>query len=300
MSASNEGVKIDIALASYNGSKYIEAQLESILNQSHTNLSLIISDDGSTDNTVDIILEVSKKDSRVKLVNKSRVGGVVNNFNCCLSFCDANYIMLSDQDDIWLPDKIENMLFLLLKEEREIGNDSPMLCYSDLKLVDSELNLLAESFYKANNLNPFLNQDLRYLTWRSSIYGCTCIFNQACLKQALPFPAGIPMHDHWLGLVALNNGKLSYHDVPTILYRQHSNNVVGGDGFNSTIWSKLKKIKKLFKSVENSCYGSSIMQANIAYKKKRFKFIIYNVLPFFYEKPLYSIVYTYHFLFKSK
>lgn len=147
-----KNVLVDIVLASYNGEKYISEQLDSILNQSHKNIQLYISDDGSSDTTVNIINEYVRKDSRVHLINMERVGGVIKNFETALEYTTANYIMLSDQDDFWEYNKIEKQLNAMLTEERKAGNVA-VLGYTDLALVDDKLQPISGSFYRAAGLN---------------------------------------------------------------------------------------------------------------------------------------------------
>jgi len=297
MACNFDNFKVDIILASYNGSTFIEEQLYSILSQTHNNFSVIISDDGSTDDTVEKILRIANEDDRVKLVNKERVGGVAKNFNKALSFSDADYVMLSDQDDVWCQNKIELMLSFLIKHEEQLGAKSPVLCYSDLILVDQDCNVIANSFYKVNKYNPIHNQDVHFLSWRSTIYGCTCIFNKSCATLAYPFPNGIPMHDHWLALVALKFGGLYFLDNPTILYRQHSNNVVGGAAFNKSLFMKLKKTKKLIAGIKIAQQGSLVLRAWLGDERGKIKFFGECIWPYFHEKKLYSSIFTFFHFF---
>lgn len=180
--------KIDIALATYNGSPFLSEQLDSILNQTHTDISVLCSDDGSKDDTVLKVKNSAKLDNRIHVCNTKRVGGTVLNFEKALEFTQSEYIMLSDQDDVWLPHKIDNMLSFIIEKENELGSESPILCFSDLTLVNESLNVIAGSFYKANKFDPLNNTQEEFLLWRSTVYGCSCIFNKACLKMALPFP----------------------------------------------------------------------------------------------------------------
>ncbi len=289
--------KIDIALATYNGSPFLSEQLYSILNQTHTDISVLCSDDGSKDDTVLKVKNSAKLDNRIHVCNTKRVGGTVLNFEKALEFTQSEYIMLSDQDDVWFPHKIDNMLNFIIEKENELGSESPILCFSDLTLVNESLNVIADSFYKANKFDPLNNTREEFLLWRSTVYGCSCIFNKACLKMALPFPENIPMHDHWLALIAAKHGAVFYYDQPTILYRQHANNVVGGAAFNKSHFYKLKKAKKLIAGIKRAHQGSLVMREVMGDKRGKIKFFFDCIWPYFHEKKLFSSIFTFFHFF---
>ncbi|ATL93195.1 MULTISPECIES: glycosyltransferase family 2 protein [Aeromonas] len=288
--------KIDIALATYNGSPFLSEQLDSILNQTHTEILVLCSDDGSKDDTVLKVDNYATFDTRIHVCNTRRVGGTVLNFEKALEATQSEYIMLSDQDDVWLPHKIDSMLNFIIEKENELGSESPILCFSDLTLVNENLNVIADSFYKANNYDPLNNTQEGFLLWRSTVYGCSCIFNKACLKMALPFPKYIPMHDHWLALIAAKHGAVFYYDQPTILYRQHASNVVGGAAFNKPHFYKLKNAKKLIAGIKRAHQGSLVMREVMGDKRGKIKFFFDCIWPYFHEKKLFSFIFTFfHF-----
>lgn len=289
--------KIDIALATYNGSPFLSEQLDSILNQTHTDISVLCSDDGSKDDTVLKVKNSAKLDNRIHVCNTKRVGGTVLNFEKALEYTQSEYIMLSDQDDVWFPHKIDNMLNFIIEKENELGSESPILCFSDLTLVNESLNVIADSFYKANKFDPLNNTREEFLLWRSTVYGCSCIFNKACLRMALPFPENIPMHDHWLALIAAKHGAVFYYDQPTILYRQHANNVVGGAAFNKSHFYKLKKAKKLIAGIKRAHQGSLVMRDVMGDKRGKIKFFFDCIWPYFHEKKLFSSIFTFFHFF---
>lgn len=237
---------IDIAMATYNGEKYISEQIDSIVSQSYQDWVLYISDDGSTDKTAEIVNDFVLQDSRIKLVNKDRQGGVVSNFNKALEHTTSEFIVLSDQDDLWPKDRLKVLLEAILKD----NSSQPRLIFTDLTLVDEEGAIIADSFYKENSIKPLENIRRYNLLWKSTVYGCTTIFNRALLNIALPIPTGAHMHDQWLAMKAQQNEGLAFLDVPTVMYRQHSNNVVGG--INKGI---LRKIKDSRRSINNILYG---------------------------------------------
>ncbi|HFI1270559.1 TPA: glycosyltransferase family 2 protein, partial [Escherichia coli] len=256
-------------LASYNGEKYISEQLDSILNQSHKNIQLYISDDGSSDTTVNIINEYVRKDSRVHLINMERVGGVIKNFETALEYTTANYIMLSDQDDFWEYNKIEKQLNAMLTEERKAGNVA-VLGYTDLALVDDKLQPISRSFYRAAGLNPERNLHYCNLSWMGSVMGCTIIMNRKALDNAIPFHPQVIMHDHWLAMKTLEIGHLFYIDESLIQYRQHSKNVSGGLGYRKSILKKILDIDAYKKIIERAKIVSSMHGLDSFYKRLKF------------------------------
>lgn len=216
---------VDIAMATYNGEKYISEQIDSIINQSYQDWRLYISDDGSTDNTVKIIKTFVSRDDRIILINTERQGGVIPNFNKALEHTSAGFIALADQDDIWPVDRLEILVNEISKNNE---TNQPQLIFTDLTLVDEDGKTIAESFYRENGINPLENLEGYNLLWKCTIYGCTTIMNRALLDISLPIPLNAHMHDQWLSMRAYQNKGLKYLTSSSICYRQHDNNVVGG------------------------------------------------------------------------
>ena len=131
--------QIDILLATYNGEKYLEEQLDSILNQTYKNIRLVISDDNSKDNTTNILQKYAQKDNRIQLYLQPQNLGVVKNIEFLLNKVENRFYMLSDQDDVWLPEKIEKTV----EKQKETNAD---LVFGDLEVVDKNLNTIYESF----------------------------------------------------------------------------------------------------------------------------------------------------------
>ncbi|WP_310592987.1 glycosyltransferase, partial [Escherichia coli] len=158
-----------MALATYNGANFIRQQIESIQKQTYRNWRLIISDDNSSDDTVDIIKDMMSNDSRIYLVGNKRQGGVIQNFNYALSQTTSEIVLLCDQDDIWPEERLEILIDKFKALQR---NDFvPAMMFTDLKLVDENNCLIAESFYRTNNINPQDNLKNNNLLWRSTVYG---------------------------------------------------------------------------------------------------------------------------------
>ncbi|WP_240543517.1 glycosyltransferase family 2 protein [Spirosoma foliorum] len=196
-------------MATYNGELYIERQLKSILQQLDINDEIIISDDGSTDKTLQIIDGFA--DRRIKVfVNKKRRGPVGNFENALLNSC-GQYIYLADQDDIWLPDKISTINSLLKNHD---------LVLADCEVVDQNGNLLQASFFEHRGSSPGFWNNL----YRNSYMGCCMAFRREILDYVLPFPSKIHMHDWWIGLLVEAKGRVIFYEEPLIKYVRHGGN----------------------------------------------------------------------------
>ncbi len=207
----NKEINVSVAMATYNGEKYIREQISSILINLSDNDELIISDDGSTDKTLEIIK--SFKDERIKVIEGPK-NGIIKNFENAISNCNGNFIFLSDQDDIWKPNKVKVVLDEFEKEKKLI------LIVHDNKIVDSNLNLICDSFFKFRKCkNGFLNNLIK-----NSFIGCCIAFKKELKNHIIPIPIDMPMHDQWIGLIALKNGKVKFISDKLILYRRHDNN----------------------------------------------------------------------------
>ena len=217
---------IDILLSTYNGEKYITQQLQSLFAQTVDDWILWTRDDGSTDNTVAII-ETFRQQSpnKIKILQDTKGNvGSARSFEILLEQSTNKYIMFCDQDDVWLPTKIE----WLLQKMHELENATqPIAVFSDLQIVDSELQLIHPSFLEQNKLRMDIATQFKYICVANCVAGCTILMNQEAKKQVLPFPAEIPMFDWWIAAKIARVGILDYIPDATILYRQHSHNVWG-------------------------------------------------------------------------
>jgi glycosyltransferase involved in cell wall biosynthesis len=216
-----------ICMTSFNGQNYIAAQLKSILSQMFENDELLISDDGSTDDTLNIIESFANKDSRIKLF-KGPQKGLQQNFNFILSKASGDYIFLSDQDDVWLPQKMEVTLLAL---------KGCNLVVSDCVVVDSQLKTVSNSFYQRNGLRKQFISNL----YKNSFLGCCMAFDRKVLEAALPLPNNVPMHDWWIGLLSLVNFKVKFINEKLIYYRRHSANASPtSQKSTNSFWLRLK------------------------------------------------------------
>ena len=202
--------QISVCIATYNGEKYIKEQLDSILPQLPNDAEVIISDDSSTDNTLQII--DSFRDNRIHVLPNQKFRSPIFNFENALNHSNGDYIFLSDQDDIWMPERIKRMLPLLTEFD---------LVVSDCKVVNDKQEVLMESFFERVKARKGF---LRNLIGGSSYIGCCMAFKRKVLEKALPFPKNIPMHDFWIAMVAEIFFKIKFIDEPLVLYRRHASN----------------------------------------------------------------------------
>jgi len=215
--------RVDILLPTYNGESYIEEQINSLLNQTYSNFKILIRDDGSTDQTNEIIHKISKKDSRIVInIDEKENLGLVGNINCLLGISDADYIMFCDQDDVWFVNKVEVLLNELLRLESELNKYTPILIHSDCFVTDENLN--GRNLFKGTK--P-LQYGLINSLFKFYVQGASAIFNSSLKKEIYPFISNVYLHDRYTHLVVEIVGQRSYVNVPLMFYRQHSKNLVG-------------------------------------------------------------------------
>jgi glycosyltransferase involved in cell wall biosynthesis len=220
---------VDIALATFNGEKYLPRFLESLLNQTYSKWHLWVRDDGSNDRTVEILQEFKCHHPGIVTIVEDNAGhvGINNNFERVLGHTTREYIMLADQDDVWLDNKIAKSVKEMDLGSRNCGSSVPLLIYSDLTVIDSKEKILSKSYWRLTAMRPDDGLKISRLLTQNVVIGCTVIMNRALLKVAIPFPREAIMHDWWLALVAVATGKCKYIKDPLILYRQHDSNAVG-------------------------------------------------------------------------
>lgn len=222
---------IAVLLATYNGEKYLCAQLDSLLQQSYHDFTVFVHDDFSKDGTVEILNRYAKEyPGKIIIVddNTSCGRGARDSFLFLLENVESHYYMFCDQDDIWLPDKMEVSINRMKEEERETPN-IPIVVHSDLMLVDQNANLLGETSWGRQKLTSswFDTLEANYI-WVTRYSGCTMIFNEKAKSVSLPMDNRVKWHDLWVGLKTnMNHGKIVALDRYTILYRQHGDNTSG-------------------------------------------------------------------------
>ena len=255
--------KIEILLATYNSERFVEQQLDSIFYQSFRDWHLTVQDGGSTDGTLQILERFKKKyNSKISILyNASHKLSSKENFSSILSKVDSPYYMFCDHDDVWFKDKIEKT-FQFLKYSTTISDrELPLLVFTDSVVTNENLEVLSESFFTYQNLDP--NKiSLENLLLQNVAPGNTMLFNHALKKIATPIPNEAIMHDYWLMLIACIFGRIYFFDEPTISYRQHGQNVIGASKFSflTTMRKLIKEPNKISLSL-----GNQYLQAQTIY-----------------------------------
>ena len=228
---------IGIAMTTYNVERFLREQIDSILNQTYTDFELIICDDVSSDSTVDILNEYAQKDSRIHIIQNEKNLGFLKNFEKAIRIClerGAEYIALSDQDDIWLPNHLEVLLKTL--------NGKEGLACGDVRLID-------ENNKEYSKLSERLNFNMEKLSvldkLKSSLYslnlfqgGCMLI-HKSCFNFLFPLPNNIYVHDTWFFLCSAYYNRFYYNSECLSKYRQHLNNT-SGDKIHQPLFNKHK------------------------------------------------------------
>ncbi|WP_298636818.1 glycosyltransferase family 2 protein [uncultured Umboniibacter sp.] len=246
----------DIVIATYNGERFLKAQLDSILEVEGFNElveRVIVVDDGSLDATVQILERYRALDERFEVYAHARGLGPTGNFAYGLSLTSAHWVCLADQDDVWLPSK----LVVMRRELESLPPDSPAALFSDLVVVNQELREISPSYFTHCAISPERATSLNQLAQQNVVSGCTMVVNRQLIDLALPVPSSACMHDWWLALVARSFGQLKFVDQPLVLYRQHDNNAVGAP--NVSMISRLMSKGYLRKVIDN--FWASVDQA---------------------------------------
>lgn len=254
---------IDILLATYNSSIYLADTIESILQQDFTQWRLLIRDGGSEDNTLNIIEKyIQLYSEKIIKVPFSGRACACANFSALLSESSAPYVMFCDHDDIWLPSKISRS-FALMQQQQHTGAEEPMMVFTNKCVVDDELSVISESYFKYQNLIPE-NIQFNHLLVQNVPSGCTMLINRALADLCGPIPPQAVMYDHWISLTAAAFGRIIYLNEPTILYRQHKKNVFGASEYGWRYF--LGRFLKGLSTVRNRFY-QNVEQAAAFYDR---------------------------------
>jgi len=229
------GHRIDILLGTFNGERYLKELLDSILNQSNTTWRLLARDDGSTDGTLSILEAYERAHPEKICLVRAPLGnlGAVRNFATLIECSEADYIMFCDQDDVWLPDKVQALYGAIIELELKSGPSVPALVHSDLTVVDRDLRLIHPSYVRHQWLDPTTNRSLNRLLIQNVVTGCATIMNWPLKRIGSPVPAQAAMHDWWFALVAAAFGATRWLPESNTLYRQHDGNLIGATRWNS-------------------------------------------------------------------
>ena len=229
---------ISVCIATYNGERFIREQIDSILRQLSSDDEIIVSDDGSTDDTISIIDSIN--DKRIRIIEGPRKHSPTHNFECAMKEAKGDYIFMADQDDVWKPNKVEVCIEWLHKYDCVV---------SDAEVTDSNLNPLYPSLYTIMQVR----QGRIYNTvWKNGYTGCCMAFRRNVLNASLPFPKNIPMHDIWIGNVAAYKYNVKFIPDKLIMFRRHNETIsCNGKGSKYSIWQQMKFRWSIIKNIVN-------------------------------------------------
>lgn len=215
-------MKVNILMSTYNGQQFLAEQIRSIQEQTFSDWTLLIRDDGSSDQTKTLLQDFARQDSRIRLIDLEEQNnlGVIKSFHRLVQYEKADYYFFSDQDDVWLPDK----LAVSLQEAQSYPTDQPLMVYMDLTVVNQDLQVMTESMIRSqsHHANTELVQELT----ENTVTGGVAMINHT-LAELWSGTEDVLMHDWYLALLASALGKLVFIDKPGELYRQHADNVLG-------------------------------------------------------------------------
>jgi glycosyltransferase involved in cell wall biosynthesis len=254
----SNSIDLDLVLAIYNGEKFLPQLLDSLNAQSRSGWRMIYRDDDSDDKSIQVLQNYHS--SNFNIIRDTSVQGnlgVVGNFSCLLQQSNASYVMLADQDDVWYSEKIAKSFAAIRQLERNVaGVIQPTLVFTDVNVVDVDINIQHSSFLKMQGLERLMKPKFNQLLTQNVAPGCTMIVNRALLDLALPIPMEAAMHDWWLMQVASLFGRIGYIDEPTMAYRQHGANQVGATS---------RSLKSMMQDILNggANYKKRLLQAQL-------------------------------------
>src|SRR4051794_23888664 len=203
-------------MATFNGARYVGRQIETILPQLEPRDELVVSDDGSTDETVAVVRAFG--DPRIRILEGNAFRSPLRNFENAIRHAQGDTIVLADQDDVWLPNKLPLVRELFAGESAR-----PYLVVLDARIVDEDERVVYPSVHAKLHAGPGFAKNI----WANRYLGCCMAFSRDLLDVALPFPGAVDMHDIWLGQLCERIGTTAFVPVPTMLYRRHDDNATG-------------------------------------------------------------------------
>jgi len=248
-----DGSLVSVAMATYNGEKFVKEQIESVLNQSYHDIELVIGDDCSTDNTFQIIKEFGLRDDRIRFFQNSVNLGFLKNFEKIITQCKGKYIALCDQDDIWYPNHIDRLL-------QPFSDKEVLLSGANAQVVGADNKELGFSVLDMLNVKsiPRTEQEFSFfLLHRNLFQGAASIIDCRLLQYALPIPHGVFFHDWWFSLCATAYGSVAYSDECVLNYRQHGSNQTENKSFQV-----VKRIVNFFQEGKDAKEKNDVLRQN--------------------------------------
>lgn len=263
-----ERIELAILLATYNGERYLQEQIDSLYSQTYKNWSLFIHDDGSTDSTLEIINKNASKHDNIIVLNYPSHKGAKENFFSMLQTVDAAYYMFCDQDDVWVENKIAVSIKRMHELEKQFNNSEiPIIVHSDLYVVNSNMELVDKSFWHYSGIRPDYINNFERLMPCNLVTGCTMLINQKAKYVSFSYSRKYAhMHDAWITACVMKvGGIVSEIKTPLVYYRQHLGNFIGANKQHpfrvvyiiknlNDIYKKNKKQYLMFKSIGGTLF----------------------------------------------
>lgn len=257
---------VSVAMASYNGAIYIGEQIKSIVNQSYKNIEIIIVDDCSQDSTILLIKEYQVKYPFIQLFQNHQNLGVTKTFEAAVNYCKGEFIAFSDQDDIWLPHKIETLI-------NEIGGHDAV--YANSMLTDEAGVSLNKPFTSMMNMKTYYSGAPFLLS--NTVPGHAMLVKNSFIKKIIPFPSNL-FYDLWIGYNAASNNGIKFVDEVLVLYRQHESNAVG------TSMSKNKRKKNTLQHQFENKKSELLSLSKAPIKDEKTRALLSEMIGLFYRR----------------
>lgn len=241
---------ISVALCTYNGENYLMCQLDSISNQTLLPTELVVIDDCSNDKTTTLIEDFSiTAPFEVRIYKHQKREGIIRSYSEAISDCRCEYIAPCDQDDYWLPNKLETLYHEFTAHDNTTEN--VVLVYSDIEVVDETLRRTGKTFLEHQGLRHMEQNQIGFCIVQNTVSGCSCMFRSNLKPIILPIPNEAILHDWWISLVSSYSGRINYINTSTILYRQHDSNTLGSKNrYDAEFFKRLINIKRLLTDLD--------------------------------------------------